>query len=343
VRTDAFAYDLPEQQIAQHPLAERDASRLMVLDRESRSWSHHTFRELPELLQPGDLLVRNDSKVLPARVVGQRRATGGRWEGLFLETDAGGRWLLMTKTRGRPTPGEWIDIVDGFALELIEPVGGGQWRARPNRDEPAFTLLERSGSVPLPPYIRGGQEAPGDRERYQTLYAEAPGSVAAPTAGLHFTERSFADLERRGVEWVDLTLHVGAGTFRPITSERIEDHELHWEHATLSGEAAERLNRARDEGRRIVAVGTTSARVLETAAKPDGRFEPFEGQTSLYLKPGHVFRGLDALVTNFHLPRSSLLVLVAALAGREFVLDAYAEAVRQGYRFYSYGDAMLIR
>jgi S-adenosylmethionine:tRNA ribosyltransferase-isomerase len=281
--------------------------------------------------------------VIPARLVGHREATGGKWEGLFLRSLPDGSWEILANTRGKPAVGERVIVGEGLRLALVARGEAGRWVVRPEGHEgvPAAALLERHGQVPLPPYIRGGREGPGDRQRYQTLYARVPGAVAAPTAGLHFTDDVFRRLAARGIGSVDCTLHVGLGTFRPIEAERIEDHLLHAERAELSPEAAATLEGCRARGGRIVAVGTTSARVLETAAR-EGTLRGFAGETALYLRPGHVFRGLDALVTNFHLPRSSLLVLVSALAGVDLIRAAYAEAVRERYRFYSYGDAMLI-
>ncbi|WP_435021045.1 tRNA preQ1(34) S-adenosylmethionine ribosyltransferase-isomerase QueA [Tundrisphaera sp. TA3] len=343
METSAFDFDLPDALIAQHAVEPRDRSRLMVVRRDSGTIAHHTFADLPDLLAPGDVLVRNNTRVVPARIVGHRVSTGGRWEGLFLRDRPDGSWEILAKTRGRPAPGETVVVGHGLPLTLEARLGEGRWAARPGRgaEGPSRTLLEAHGTVPLPPYIRKGIESEGDRARYQTVYAAVPGSVAAPTAGLHFTDDVFRRLDARGIERLDLTLHVGIGTFRPIEAERIEDHALHAEAAELSPDTAEALNRKRADGGRVVAVGTTSARVLETSAA-SGRFEPFAGDTALYLRPGHAFRGVDALVTNFHLPRSSLLVLVSALAGVDLIREAYAEAVRLEYRFYSYGDAMLI-
>jgi S-adenosylmethionine:tRNA ribosyltransferase-isomerase len=339
--TSEFDFKLPDHLIAQVAVEPRDRSRLMVIRRNSGTWEHHTFADLPDLLEPGDLLVRNNTRVVPARLVGIRVSTGGRWEGLYLRTLPDGSWEILAKTRGHPSEGERVFVGDGLALTLLSRLGEGRWAVRPESDAPLEWLLERHGLVPLPPYIRKGVEAAGDRARYQTVYAEVPGSVAAPTAGLHFTPEVFDRLTRRGIGLTNVTLHVGIGTFRPIESERIDDHVLHAESAELTPETAETLNRHKAEGGRIIAVGTTSSRVLEAAAR-SGRFEPFRGETALYLKPGHVFRGVDALLTNFHLPRSSLLVLVSALAGVELIREAYCEAVRLEYRFYSYGDAMLI-
>jgi S-adenosylmethionine:tRNA ribosyltransferase-isomerase len=341
MRTDEFDYDLPDELIAQHPVEPRDRARLMIVDRESGTWEHHIFAELPDLLHNGDVLVRNNTRVLPARLVGRRCATGGRWEGLYLRSRWDGTWEILASTRGQPRAGEAIDIGRDVRLILLERESEGRWIVRPDPDEPARAILERVGLVPLPPYIRKGREAPGDRVRYQTVFARTPGSVAAPTAGLHFTPGLLERLAGRGIDCLDVTLHVGIGTFRPIAAERIEDHRLHAEWAELSEPVAGRLNAARAAGRRIVAVGTTSARTLETAARA-GSFRPFAEETDLYLMPGHAFRGLDGLITNFHLPRSSLLVLVSALAGTELIRAAYLEAVKERYRFYSYGDAMLI-
>ena len=350
--TSEFDFALPDDLIAQQPAEPRDASRLMVVRRDVATVEHRTFRDLPDLLSPGDVLVRNDTRVVAARLVGCREATLGQWEGLFLrerlepETASGRLWEILATTRGKPQPGERVAVgrPEGgrLRLTLLEKGAAGRWVVRPESPEPTSILLDRFGQVPLPPYIRKGREGPGDRLRYQTLYARNPGAVAAPTAGLHFTADLFERLKTRGVTTLDATLHVGLGTFRPIETERIEDHELHAEWGELSPATALALNHARAQGGRVVAVGTTSARVLETAALPSGEIVPFAGETALYLRPGHPFRGLDALVTNFHLPRSSLLVLVSALGGYELIRAAYEEAVRERYRFYSYGDAMLV-
>jgi S-adenosylmethionine:tRNA ribosyltransferase-isomerase len=342
VRTDEFDYHLPPELLARYPVEPRDHSRLMVLRRGSRGVEHRRFFDLPDLLAPGDVLVRNNTRVVPARLVGSREATNGRWEGLFLRARSDDAWELLAKTRGRPRPGERVRTDSGLVLELVDRVGDGRWLARPSPPGDAFELLERHGQVPLPPYIRKGLADPEDRLRYQTIFAAAPGSVAAPTAGLHFTPRLIDRLRERAIESVDLTLHVGLGTFRPIEAERIEEHTLHAEWAEVPDSAAAALNTARRRGGRIVAVGTTSVRTLETAADEAGVVHPFAGETALYLRPGHHFRAIDAMVTNFHLPRSSLLVLVSAFAGIEPIRAAYAEAIREGYRFYSYGDAMLI-
>ncbi|WP_422926792.1 tRNA preQ1(34) S-adenosylmethionine ribosyltransferase-isomerase QueA [Singulisphaera sp. PoT] len=341
MQTSAFDFVLPDELIAQHPAEPRDRARLMVIRRQEGTWEHRTFRDLPELLNPGDVLVRNNTQVVPARIIGHRESTGGKWEGLFLRVLEDGAWEILATTRGRPIEGETVIVGQGLRLILESKGTEGRWKVRPESGESATSLLELHGQVPLPPYIRKGKEEPGDRVRYQTLYAAVPGAVAAPTAGLHFTQAVFEGLKARDIALVDTTLHVGIGTFRPIEVDQIEDHVLHAEWAELTPEAVETIKARRDAGGRIVAVGTTSARTLETAAA-SGTLKPFAGETRLYLRPGHRFQGMNILLTNFHLPRSSLLVLVSALGGVDLIREAYAEAVRQRYRFYSYGDAMLI-
>ena len=339
--TSDFDFDLPDDLIAQRPVEPRDQSRLMVVRRSDGSIEHRAFAEIADLLESGDVLVRNNTRVVPARLIGRREATGGAWEGLFLRELPEGRWEILAKTRGRPVAGERFALESGLSLILDERLDGGRWIVRPESGESASSLLERHGRMPLPPYIRKGRDDPDDRLRYQTVFARVPGAVAAPTAGLHFTDDVFRRLADRGNPVVDVTLHVGLGTFRPIEADRVEDHALHAEWAEITPETADFLNSARDRGARIVGVGTTSARSLETSAR-DGRFRPFQGETAVYLRPGHRFQGVDALVTNFHLPRSSLLVLVAAIAGYELMRKAYEAAIRERYRFYSYGDAMFI-
>jgi S-adenosylmethionine:tRNA ribosyltransferase-isomerase len=345
---DQYEYELPRDQIAQHPLSQRTDARLMLLERESGRIEHFHIRDLPELLRAGDVLVLNDSRVIPARLVGVRTQTRGRWQGLYLRSDpATGVWELLSRTRGRIEPGETLTVLDRHAretlpLRVMARTEEGNLLVQPQAEGDAPTLLQRYGRVPLPPYIRDGQMVDRDVESYQTVYARQDGSVAAPTAGLHFTRELFERLQQAGVTGHAVTLHVGLGTFRPIAAERLEDHRMHLEWGQIDATTAAALNAARSGGGRIVAVGTTSARVLETAADDQGQLHPWTGQTDLFIRPGYRFKAVDAMLTNFHLPRSSLLVMIAALAGRERVLDAYQQAIRQGYRFYSYGDAMLI-
>ena len=282
---------------------------------------------------------------MPARLVGRRVATGGRWEGLFLRELPGRTWEVLATTRGRPVTGENVIVGRGLCLVLESKNASGSWIVKPeslrDHDETTQALLEMHGHTPLPPYIRHGHESRGDQLSYQTVYAQHSGSVAAPTAGLHFTQELFERLAASNISWVDLALHVGQGTFRPIEAPTLEEHEMHAEWAELPAQAAATIELRRSEESRAVAIGTTSARVLETAAA-SGRLRAFSGETSLFIRPGHVFYGFDALITNFHQPRSSLLVLVSAFAGIELIRAAYEEAIRKRYRFYSYGDAMLI-
>jgi len=350
-QTDAslsdFDYQLPTDRIAQEPARPRDASRLLVLDRGTGAVAHRRFGELPDLLAPGDLVVLNEARVIPAAFTA-RRASGARIEGCFLRALEGGEWEVLLK--GRVRPRETLGLVDAAGdvraeVELTERGGGGVWRVRPRGDVEALALLEAIGRPPLPPYIRrSGPDDPRlrlDRADYQTVYARRDGAVAAPTAGLHFTLTVLARLAERGIESARVTLDVGLGTFQPIRVLRLAEHRMHEEHFEISAESAAAINRARAEGRRVVAVGTTTVRALESAAEGGGVRAAREW-TRLFIYPPYEFRVVDALVTNFHLPRTTLLALVCAFAGREHILPAYAEAIRAGYRFYSYGDAMLI-
>ena len=306
---------------------------------------------MPELLAPGDLLVLNDTRVIPAAFTA-RRATGSRVEGCFLRVLEAGQWEVLLAGRGRLRQGEKIALIDAagqarYEIELAGRGEGGTWHVRPPAGADALAVLAAVGRPPLPPYIhRDAAVSPADRDDYQTIYARRDGAVAAPTAGLHFTPRLLERLEARGIDRVTLTLHVGLGTFQPVRVERLADHRMHAEYVEVPAESAERINRARAAGRRIVAVGTTTVRALESgAAAPEGEagpVRPMSGWTNLFIRPPYEFRAVDAMITNFHLPRTTLLVLVSAFAGRERVLAAYAEAIREGYRFYSYGDAMLI-
>jgi S-adenosylmethionine:tRNA ribosyltransferase-isomerase len=343
----AYDYDLPPDLVAQEPLPERDASRLLVLDRATGALLHRGFADLPELLRPGDLLVTNRTRVFPARLLG-RRAGGGTAEILLVRRRGGDLWDAMVRPGRRLRPGALIDVAPGFQVRLEPPPSSEPPPAPPLRRVrlqidglDAETALERHGHVPLPPYIHR-PDRPGDRERYQTVFAREPGSVAAPTAGLHFTPALLQRLERSGVERAEIVLHVGPGTFRPVEVEDVRNHRVDPERYAIPEETAAALERARRDRRRVVAVGTTVTRALESAADAAGHVAPGAGETGLVIVPGFRFRVVSGLVTNFHLPRSSLLLLVSAFAGRERVLAAYAEAVRERYRFYSYGDATLV-
>ena len=341
-----YDYELPRALIAQAPLSCRADARLLVVDRARDSWVHKHVRDLPGILLPTDCLVLNDTRVIPARLVGFRTNTGGRWEGLFLETGPEGLWRVIGKTRGKLAPGETITLVNvqgrhDIRLHLGSKDPEGVWVTRPESDEEPFALLDRVGRVPLPPYIRKGEMVESDRRNYQTVYARRPGAVAAPTAGLHFTEHLLRRLEGKGTTLCRLTLHVGPGTFRPIETDRLADHSMHSEWGDLRQETVERIAACRHRGGRVVAVGTTSVRVLETAAA-GGDLKPFTGGTDLFIRPPYEFRAVDALLTNFHLPRTTLLVLVRTFGGAALIRRAYEEAIREEYRFYSYGDAMLI-
>jgi S-adenosylmethionine:tRNA ribosyltransferase-isomerase len=340
--TDLLDYELPPHLIAQEPAAERDTARLLVVDRATGALGHHQFRDLPELLFPGDLLVLNDTRVLPARLVGRRERTGGKWEGLFLRQTADGLWELLAQTRGHPMPGEVIVIEPGPLRLTLRGRTNGHWLAEPDPPGSPAELLAKSGRVPLPPYIRKGQAGPADRERYQTVYARSDGSVAAPTAGLHFTPAVLDRLRARGVETATVTLHVSLGTFKPMKSDDPAGHRMHAEYAEVPVGTVGAAVQCKKRGGRVIAMGTTATRALESAAR-DGELRPWTGETDLFIYPPYRFRVVDGLITNFHLPRTTLLLLVAAFAGPDLVRAAYTEAIRREYRFYSYGDAMLVR
>ncbi len=341
-----YDYELPRERIAQRPLSCRSDARLLVVQREKGGWEHSHVRNLEEWLHPGDLLVLNDTRVIPARLSGRRTNTGGRWSGLFVRADEAGNWQVLSKTRGKLAPGETITLQDRqrsdrYRLMLLAELGGGMWAVRPDSSEPALAILEQVGRVPLPPYIRDGEMVESDRRDYQTVYAEKAGAVAAPTAGLHFTERLLERLEAAGIGTCTLTLHVGLGTFRPVSVEKLSDHPMHAEWASLDAATAARMRAVQAAGGRLVAVGTTVVRTLETVAA-DGPLRAWQGETDLFIRPPFQFRAVDALMTNFHLPKSTLLVLVRTFGGDELIRKAYEEAIREKYRFYSYGDAMLI-
>ena len=350
MRTEEFDYDLPDGLIAQEPAPRRDAARLMLLERHGGEVDETTFDRLGDHVGPGDLLVLNDTRVMPARLYA-RKPGGGRVEILLVErdaADAGGRtWRCMVSTGRGLRPGARLWIADGFEAEPVGEAPGGRFLLRFECAAGSFDeAIERHGVMPVPPYVRrdaGDPRLELDRERYQTVYARATGAIAAPTAGLHFTDGLLERLARRGVRAARLTLHVGPGTFQPVRAGRIEDHCLESEAYRLPGATADAIHACRRAGGRVVAVGTTVTRVLEALGAADGAVRAGEGRCALYITPGHRFRVVDALITNLHLPRSSLIILVAAFAGRERVLAAYREAVRRRFRFHSYGDAMLVR
>jgi len=333
-----FDFDLPNELIAQQPLPERSASRLLCLDVPARSWADHQFRELPQLLREGDLLVFNDTRVLPARLFGHK-TTGGAVEILIERVTGAHEARAQLRVSKKPAPGSRIMLDDGSEAEVLGR-DGEFFRLRFDVAEPLEKLLLRVGHMPLPPYIERADDV-SDKERYQTIFARHTGAVAAPTAGLHFDQPLMQALQSRGIGTDYITLHVGAGTFQPMRAESVEDHRMHREWLNVGAELVERIRRTRAAGGRVIAVGTTVVRALESACR-DGELQPFSGETQIFIFPGYRFSAIDGLVTNFHLPQSTLLMLVSALAGRELILDAYRHAVEARYRFFSYGDAMLI-
>ncbi len=337
-RTD-FYFDLPPELIAQTPLERRDASRLLCLGKTDGSIAHRHFYDLPELLRPGDCLVMNDSRVIPARLFGTR-PTGGSVEVVLLRDLGGGDWECLTRPGRKTQPGTRLSFGDGVLnAQVVQARPDGNKVLHFEYEGIFLEILDKLGQMPLPPYIKAELKDP---ERYQTVYARDPGSAAAPTAGLHFTTELLEKLSDMGVKQAFVTLHVGLGTFRPVKEENIEDHPMHAEYCVISKETAKIVNEARAAGGRIIAVGTTSCRTLESFAREDGTLEEKSGWTDIFIYPGYRFRAIDALITNFHLPESTLIMLVSALAGRENVLNAYKEAVNERYRFFSFGDAMFI-
>jgi S-adenosylmethionine:tRNA ribosyltransferase-isomerase len=336
-----FDYELPPHLIAQVPAEPRDSSRLMVLRRADQSIAHHRFRDLPALLNPGDLLALNDTRVVPARLIGLREKTGGKWEGLFLKQTPDGLWEILAQTKGKPETGESFRVADSDFRLILRVKADGRWLMAPSQAGSAIDLLSRVGRIPLPPYIRKGRADDNDRDRYQTVYARADGSVAAPTAGLHFTPTVFEGLRAQGVRTASVTLHVGLGTFEPMRTDDPRQHQMHPEWAEVPHPTVSAVREARARGGRVIAVGTTSVRSLETAAR-HGELGPFRGETNLFIQPPHEFKVVDGMITNFHLPRTTLLLLVGAMAGMDLLHTAYETAIAERYRFYSYGDAMLI-
>lgn len=356
-----WQFDLPPQLIASRPAARRDDSRLLVVDREQGSIEHAHIRDLPAFMDRGDLLVFNNTQVLPARLFGVRTETGGRWEGLFVEQSAPGEWIILCETRGRLQPGETITVVRAYdqrpeaadpvctqsgatlLLTLKQKLDDGSWQAAVSDLRTPLEILTEYGGLPLPPYLGRKLADADDQIRYQTTYASQPGAVAAPTAGLHFSPELLQTCMERGLNSAEVTLHVGIGTFRPVTAERLSEHRMHEEWCRLSSGTCHAISETKSTGHRVLAVGTTTVRTLESAYAACGRTEPWEGRTRLFIRPGYQFQVIDRLLTNFHLPGSTLLVLVAALAGYELTMEAYRKAIEAHYRFYSYGDAMLIR
>lgn len=339
-RTSDYEFELPASQIAQLPLPRRDASRLLTANRASGEIAHRTFAELPSIIPEGDALVLNTTKVLRARLLGTRDS-GAPAEILLLRPMADGSWEAMVSPGGKLQPGRRVHVAAGFDVEILAMTDRRTRIVRLLVDGDVNSAIETHGHIPLPPYI-ARSDTTADAERYQTVYAREKGSVAAPTAGLHMTDALLAELDARGVRRVDLVLHVGAGTFKPVEVDDPSQHPMHEESFELPGASADALNEVRARGGKIWALGTTSARALESAARADGSFAEARGETRLFVRPPYTFRGIDRLITNFHLPRSTLLMLVAALAGYDLTMRAYREAVDAGYRFYSYGDAMAI-
>ena len=340
MKLEEFDYNLPEELIAQVPIAKRDESRLMVLHRESKKVEHKTFKDIIDYLRPGDCLVRNNTKVIPARLYGKKE-TGANVEFVLLNQIEGDIWESIVRPGNKLKPGTKVEFGDGLLKATILDIMDGGTRKVEFEYEGIFNeILDEIGLMPLPPYIH---ESLKEKDRYQTVYAKYDGSAAAPTAGLHFTPELLKRIEEKGVKIANVTLHVGIGTFRPVKEENIEEHKMHTEHFYIKQEDVEKINETKKAGGRVIAVGTTSCRVLETIASEEtGLVEATEGDTGIYIYPGYKFKCIDGLITNFHLPKSTLLMLVSALAGREFVLDAYNEAVKEKYRFFSFGDAMFI-
>jgi len=337
-----FDYQLPPELIAQEPAERRDSSRLMVVDRAAETFRDGQFAEILDLLRPHDCLVLNDTKVIPARLIGRRMPSGGKAELLLVRQMGDREWEVLAKPGKKLGPGTQVSFGDGRLLaSIMGRSEGGLRTARFKFEGDWHGLLDEFGATPLPPYIKRPEPRAADRDRYQTVYAEREGAIAAPTAGLHFTPAGLDRLQAEGVRLARITLHVGWGTFQPVVTDDVEDHVMHGEHYEISPEAAEIINSARPSGGRVVAVGTTSVRTLETCAE-GGKVQPGSGWTRCFIYPGYQFKIVDALLTNFHLPRSSLIMLVAAFAGQELVLSAYRAAVERRYRFYSYGDCMLV-
>ena len=341
VKLTEFNYELPEELIAQTPIEKRDESRLMILDREKQTIEHKIFREIIDYLEPGDCLVRNNTKVLPARLYGKKE-TGAKVEFLLLNQIEKDIWECIVRPGNKLHVGAKVIFGEGILeAEILETLPGGTRKVQFNYKGIFNEILDQIGLMPLPPYIH---EQLQNKDRYQTVYAKYQGSAAAPTAGLHFTEELLKKIEQKGIKIANVTLHVGIGTFRPVKEENIEEHDMHSEHYYIKKEDVEKINQTKENGGRIIAVGTTSCRVLETIAdEKTGKVKETEGDTKIFIYPGYKFKCIDGLITNFHLPESTLLMLVSALAGREYILKAYNEAVKEKYKFFSFGDAMFIK
>jgi S-adenosylmethionine:tRNA ribosyltransferase-isomerase len=343
MRLSDFDYDLPDQLIAQEPLERRDASRMLVLNRETASWEDSLFTSFPEYIRPNDVVVFNNTRVFPARLIGQREPTGGRVEVLLMREVEPATWEALVRPAHRVKQGARIRFGLGLHAQVSQCADKGIRLLSFSGDQPFDQLIDEIGQTPLPPYIKRPQGTSAvDRERYQTIFAKQRGAIAAPTAGLHFTPDVIESVRARGATATEITLHVGYGTFEPVRAENIQEHHVSAEHFSIGTEAAASINDARANGGRVIAIGTTTTRALESASEAEGVVSVGQGQTDLTITPGYHFRVVDALLTNFHLPQSSLLILVSAFAGRELILKAYRHAVSQAYRFYSYGDCMLV-
>lgn len=340
MKVSDFNYNLPEELIAQTPIAKRDESRLMVLNRKNKTIEHKIFKDIIEYLKPGDVLVRNNTKVIPARIYGKKE-TGANVEFLLLNNIGGDIWESIVRPGNKLHIGTKVIFGDGLLkAEILDIMPGGTRKVKFEYDGIFNEILDQIGLMPLPPYIH---EELKERDRYQTVYAKYQGSAAAPTAGLHFTDELLQKLEEKGIIIANVTLHVGIGTFRPVKEETVENHKMHSEHFYIKQEDVDKINRAKEEGRRVIAVGTTSCRVLESIADEEtGKVKQVEDDTKIFIYPGYEFKCIDGLITNFHLPESTLLMLVSALADKDFIMKAYEEAVREKYRFFSFGDAMFI-
>lgn len=340
MKVSDFDYYLPKELIAQHPYDKRDEARLMVLDRENQTIEHKVFKDIIDYLNPGDCLVINNTKVLPARLLGTKD-TGAKIEFLLLKRIDGDFWEVMVRPGNKLKPGTRVTFGDGILkAEILEVLDGGNRKVKFEYQGIFNEILDKIGLMPLPPYIK---ETLKEKDKYQTVYAKYDGSAAAPTAGLHFTEELLEKIKQKGVEIANVTLHVGIGTFRPVKVENVEEHSMHSEHYYIKQVDADKINKAKKDGHKVVAVGTTSCRVLESVADENGLVREIEDDTSIFIYPGYKFKCIDSLITNFHLPESTLIMLVSSLAGREFILRAYNEAVKERYLFFSFGDAMLIK